>query len=89
VLCHTPHGSPNLLLVRRTIETPSGNRATVELTNLGGLRDGGLASVTNPGTGVCETCHTETRYYRSDGTGEPHFEFPCYTCHPHTTGFAP
>lgn len=89
VLCHTPHGSPNLLLVRTSIETPSGARAMVEFSDLGGLRDGGHASVTSPGTGVCETCHTETRYYRSDGTGEPHFEFPCYTCHTHATGFAP
>lgn len=89
VLCHSPHGSPNLLLVRRSIRTPSGATATIDFTNLSGLRDGGFASLTAPGTGVCETCHTQTRYYRSDGGGEPHFEFPCYTCHPHSTGFVP
>ncbi len=89
VVCHTPHGSPNLLLVRRTIETPDGMRLPVELTNLSGLRDGGFASVSEPGTGVCEVCHAETLYYRSDGSGAPHFEFPCYTCHPHSSGFAP
>jgi hypothetical protein len=38
---------------------------------------------------VCEVCHTTTRFYRSDGTGEAHFGFPCYTCHPHDVGFLP
>lgn len=87
--CHDPHGSANLVLLRPSIETPGGDTAVLQLTNLGGLRDGGFASVSDPGSGVCETCHTTTRYYRSDGSGEPHFEFPCFTCHPHADSFAP
>lgn len=89
LLCHTPHGSPNLALVRKQIETPSGAVRAVELTSLLGLDEGGLASATNPGSGVCETCHTQTRYYRSDGSGDPHFTLSCIPCHQHDVAFTP
>jgi predicted CXXCH cytochrome family protein len=88
-VCHTPHGSPNLFLVRTQIETPSGGEREVEFTNLLGLADGSFASVSDPGSGLCETCHTTTRYYRSDGSGETHFPYACFTCHPHAGGFGP
>lgn len=88
-VCHTPHGSPNLLLVNTFILTPEGGEAPITFTNLEGRADGSFASASDPGTGVCEVCHTDTLYYRSDGTGEPHFTFPCYTCHPHAEGFSP
>ena len=87
--CHTAHVSSNLCLVRNAILTPPGDERTVELTTLAGLADGGLASVTPPVRGVCQVCHTATRFYRSDGSGEPHFTYPCFTCHPHGQGFAP
>jgi hypothetical protein len=74
--------------VRERILTPEGERA-VEFTNLNGLADGGLASITPPVRGACQVCHTTTRFYRTDGSGESHFTFPCYTCHRHSAGFAP
>lgn len=89
LVCHTPHGSPNLLLVDTFIVTTQGGEVPITFTNLNGLADGSFASVSDPGTGICEVCHTETLYYRSDGMGEPHFGFPCYTCHTHPEGFAP
>ena len=87
--CHTPHGSMNILLINEQILTPSGTARSVVFNNILGLADGSFASVTQPGTGLCETCHTRTEFYRSDGTGGRHFPYACFTCHPHAAGFAP
>lgn len=89
VVCHTPHGSPNLRLVRTEIETPASGAAPVTfLDRSDGLSDEGYASATVPGRGVCETCHTNTRFFRADGGGEEHFAFQCTLCHAHAAGFA-
>lgn len=87
-VCHDPHGSSNLYLVAEYILTPSGTSRPVSFTTLRGLAEGGLASLSQPGSGLCETCHSQTRYFRADGSGEPHFGFPCFTCHPHELGFS-
>lgn len=86
--CHTPHGSPNLFLIRREIDTPAG-RQPVLFSHRTGRADGSYASVSRPGAGVCETCHTITFYYRADGTGRAHFDSPCIDCHEHKAAFAP
>jgi hypothetical protein len=89
LVCHNPHGSTNLFVVRTRIDTPGGETAEVEFTNLDGQSDGGFTSASDPGSGLCEVCHTQTRYYRNDGTGGNHFTLTCFTCHPHTQGFRP
>ena len=88
-VCHTPHGSTNLFLINEEIAPPGGVARSVQFTNLSGLADGSFASVAHPGTGVCETCHTTTQFYRRDGSGDAHFPYTCFTCHPHAGGFAP
>jgi hypothetical protein len=76
-------------LVRERIVTPDDTASPIDFTNLDGLADGSFASVSEPGSGLCEVCHSTTRYYRNDGTGEDHFPFTCFTCHSHGDGFAP
>ncbi len=39
--------------------------------------------------GVCEVCHTQTKYHKNDGSGALHYAtMNCTSCHPHTNGFA-
>jgi predicted CXXCH cytochrome family protein len=87
--CHDPHGSPNLRLIREAITTPEGNTAPIEFTNRLGRADGSFASATDPGTGVCETCHTATLHYNNTGTAVPHQIITCPECHLHSAAFAP
>jgi predicted CXXCH cytochrome family protein len=87
--CHDPHGTDNIDLVLDTITTPQGAARAIVFDNLLGQVDGSFASASAPGTGICEICHTQTRFYRADGTGEPHFTFSCLPCHLHSRGFNP
>lgn len=89
LVCHTPHGSPNLYLVNTDIATPSGADAPIDFTNLLGKADGSFASATDPGTGLCEVCHSTTFYYNNRGDGAPHFTNTCTVCHKHSAAFAP
>ena len=88
--CHEPHGTDNIRLVRDVIHTP-GRSATGRSTSttLTGFADGSFASPSAPGTGLCEVCHTQTQFYRADGTGAPHPTLQCITCHRHEAGFSP
>jgi predicted CXXCH cytochrome family protein len=87
--CHEPHGSDNIRLIRDVVRTPQGADRPIHFATLDGRVDGSFASVSAPGTGLCEVCHTRTQFYRADGSGTAHYEIPCGQCHPHETGFAP
>jgi predicted CXXCH cytochrome family protein len=87
--CHEPHGSDNIRLVRDVVRTPQGTQRAIRFTTLDGAVDGGFASASAPGAGLCEACHTQTQFYRGDGSGAPHYEIPCGQCHAHVSGFAP
>lgn len=87
--CHNPHGTTNIKLVLEAIVTPQGPTQPVVFTSLAGKADGSFASVSAPGTGVCEICHTTTNHYRADGGGSSHLTSTCTDCHSHSDGFRP
>jgi predicted CXXCH cytochrome family protein len=87
--CHDAHGSQNINLVREVLTTPAGAMVPIRFDSLLGRVDGGFASASAPGTGICEVCHTTTNHYRADGTGSPHFTDSCLPCHRHGSGFEP
>lgn len=81
LVCHDPHGTANVFLVReRLFQGP------VSLTAAEGVSEQGLAH--GDGTGVCERCHTRTKYARADGTGAPHSTRWCAECHSHQAQFS-
>ena len=87
--CHEPHGTDNAFLVREAIDVPQDGLRPIRFDDIAGRADGSFASASDPGTGICEVCHTTTQFYRADGMGDPHFTFSCLPCHRHTEGFSP
>jgi predicted CXXCH cytochrome family protein len=86
--CHEPHGSTNAHLVRTTMRRGRRLRA-IDFHDAGGAVPGGFVDPTNPGTGLCETCHRRTSFYPASGRGEEHFTDDCTSCHDHGAGFRP
>ncbi len=97
VTCHYPMGSTNQYLIREEIQVDSGKQASVDFRSLEGRSDAGHAELgadeggenhREPGSGVCETCHTNTRFYNRSGTGDGHYRVRCSRCHDHAIAFA-
>lgn len=86
--CHDPHGGANLHLIRSPVRWRQRLR-DVRFTVEDGQVPGGLASPTDPGTGLCEVCHKKTDVYPSNGRGQSHFAADCMLCHDHARAFAP
>jgi alpha-tubulin suppressor-like RCC1 family protein len=90
--CHTAHNTDNLGGVRGVVRAPD----RVELPVVF-LRQTGINSFADGDTtydGICEVCHTQTLYYRRDGSGFVNhsggFDYSgtdCTACHSHTSGF--
>ena len=98
--CHDPHdnqqnilGSYNLKLIIGLLDTPnSGNNWDVIFisrgTNVGDPSQYSFADCDSAVNGICEVCHTQTRFIRNDGSGGRHqFGKTCVNCHPHINGF--
>jgi hypothetical protein len=81
-ICHSPHGSTNIFMVRDTIQTPSAGPRQVIFKTLGigdpdndpdptvGDPNSGVMADDTDGveTGVCEVCHETTDHHQNDGT---------------------
>jgi hypothetical protein len=90
-VCHDPHGTANAFLVKETIAIRRNTEVPVHFTTVEGASADGLvrAGVAGAaaGTGLCEVCHTSTRYYPSSGAGAAHETGWCPRCHLHQNGF--
>ncbi|MBI5611435.1 MAG: hypothetical protein HY902_21360, partial [Deltaproteobacteria bacterium] len=93
--CHDTHDSKNIYLLRESITTPNSGVKAVDFRNMSGKADYSMATVTTPGNGVCEVCHTKTknadgsaRFRNSGGSdGGQHYAGNCVGCHSHGDGF--
>ncbi|HWR82157.1 MAG TPA: cytochrome c3 family protein [Candidatus Deferrimicrobium sp.] len=84
-VCHTPHSTANVYLVRDSILTPNSGKKKVVFKTLGigdpynapdptpGDPTSGVMADSTDGvfTGVCEVCHTTTGHHRNNGTQLP------------------
>ncbi len=84
--CHDVHGSSNATLIRTAIPA-RGRLRPVDFHAAGGAVPGGFVDPASPGHGVCEVCHRQTKFYRADGRGAPHFTVDCLVCHDHAASF--
>jgi len=85
--CHSPHVGGNIYLINSSINTPNSGTKTVTFQSLNNFVDNAP-----PRDGICEVCHTKTKYYRNDGTQpQAHNKDTqnCTSCHPHNKAFAP
>ncbi|MBI5696087.1 MAG: hypothetical protein HZC51_10170, partial [Nitrospirae bacterium] len=84
--CHTAHDTKNLYLVRDKVLTPSGTVKRVGFQRFTGINSFGDDS----GFGICEVCHTQTKYHKAETPGGGHnARKNCLQCHKHETGFSP
>lgn len=90
--CHEVHdpANTNLALVHDVVrsQTLAQNKSVVFTARTGpNSFDDGDPTARD---GVCQVCHTATRYHLNDGTGVPHNDgADCTSCHSHSDGFIP
>ncbi|WP_298268735.1 CxxxxCH/CxxCH domain-containing protein [Geobacter sp.] len=82
-VCHDPHGTTNIKMVRAFITF---NALT---STIGYATSGDLVQLAPPYRGVCQTCHTKTSHYkRGIDEGANHPTSGCLNCHSHKNTFA-
>ena len=93
-MCHTPHQTRNIYLVREAIDTPNSGAKPVLFKTLGigdpyndpdpviGDPNSGAMADDTDGvfTGVCEVCHTSTSHHTNDGSHPPPAHYNAEDC---------
>ncbi|HUU44425.1 MAG TPA: hypothetical protein VM118_01725, partial [Acidobacteriota bacterium] len=94
LVCHTPHATANIYLVRDTIQTPNSGAKEVVFKTLGiadpyndpdpvaGDPNSGAMADAADGvyTGVCEVCHTTTAHHRNNASTPPGAHYDVRIC---------
>ncbi|HLB25574.1 MAG TPA: hypothetical protein VJM83_04530, partial [Nitrospirota bacterium] len=91
--CHETHGRLNAKTVRAKVRTPDHSERDVSFRGYTGAHS--FADGDGARDGICEVCHTQTMYYRQDGTGFANHSGgvnqdgkDCTACHSHANGFS-
>jgi len=91
--CHQSHNTDNLAGIRGVVRTTDRSERAVKFLRYTGVNS--FADGDGTRDGICEVCHTTTKYYRRDGSGFVNhsggFNYNgvrCTSCHTHASGFA-
>lgn len=79
--CHDPHGSSNLSMIRTSIKKGVHATATSFTITYTDRANGLINTTTN--RGLCQVCHTKTKYYLSGVAETAHPTSGCFDCHSH------
>ena len=79
-ICHNPHGSTNLSMVRTSLKGAWSNATAVTITYTDAVN--GFINTTN-NRGLCQVCHTKTNHYRAGVADTGHHTSGCLDCHGH------
>jgi len=93
LVCHGSHNTDNLAGVRGMVRTTDRSERQVMFDRYTGANSFADGDATYDG--ICEVCHTQTRYHRRDGSGFANHSSggnksgkDCTACHTHYSGFA-
>ncbi|MHC4565553.1 MAG: cytochrome c3 family protein, partial [Planctomycetota bacterium] len=101
--CHAPHGphttadphsegqtAQNLKLIRGNTDRYVSSEANPMLFQLD-PEHFAFGEGNPPWTGICQTCHTQTKHHTNDGSADHEHQIGsnCTACHRHENGFAP
>jgi predicted CxxxxCH...CXXCH cytochrome family protein len=75
--CHDTHGTTNRHSIKATI-----NGQVISFTSSTGLYVS-TKNANNFYSGLCQVCHTKTKYYRNYTTPATHYTSNCFGCHQH------
>jgi hypothetical protein len=79
--CHNPHGTSNLSMIRTSIKKGIHATATSFTVTYLNRNNGWIDTTTN--RGLCQVCHTKTKYFISGRPETAHPTTDCFTCHTH------
>ncbi|HLB25620.1 MAG TPA: fibronectin type III domain-containing protein, partial [Nitrospirota bacterium] len=91
--CHESHNYENRHGIRPVIKTPNSGIKGVVFKRVTGVNS--FADADGLYDGVCQVCHTQTTYFRNDGSGFANHSSgvtysgsDCSACHTHESGFS-
>ncbi|MGC2423108.1 MAG: hypothetical protein WA666_01995, partial [Nitrospirota bacterium] len=91
--CHQAHNTSNIMGIKQNVRASNYTTVPVKFRRYTGANSFTDGDATHDG--ICEVCHTQTKYYRRDGSGFANHSGGvnydrqnCTVCHSHSTGFA-